>query len=112
MDPELRELVRTRVRNRCEYCQLSQEFSELRFHVEHIIARQHGGSGEAGNLALACPDCNFLKGPNLTAMDPRSRRVTRLFTRGETVGVTISSGKARGIQAKHQSAAPRLRCSR
>ncbi len=79
MDAATRELVRARAGNRCEYCHLPQQFSELQFHIEHVIPRQHGGPDEADNLALACPDCNLLKGPNLTGMDPRTRRLTRLF---------------------------------
>ena len=74
-----RELVRTRARGRCEYCRLPQEFSELRFHVEHIVPRQHGGNDEPDNLALACPTCNLHKGPNLTGIDPTTRRVEPLF---------------------------------
>ncbi len=58
MEAELREFVRRRAGDRCEYCRLPQEFSELRFHVEHIIPRQHGGTDDPGDLALACPDCN------------------------------------------------------
>jgi 5-methylcytosine-specific restriction endonuclease McrA len=26
--------------------------------IEHIVARQHGGSDDPANLALACPECN------------------------------------------------------
>jgi 5-methylcytosine-specific restriction endonuclease McrA len=79
MGPGLSDLVRRRARARCEYCHLPQEFSELRFHIEHIIPRQHGGSDDEENLALACPDCNLLKGPNLTGIDSLTRRVVRLF---------------------------------
>ena len=79
MDAALRELVRDRAGARCEYCHLPQPFSELKFHVEHIIPRQHGGSDTAENLALACPECNLLKGPNLTGVDPATGRVVRLF---------------------------------
>ena len=79
MDPALRELVRDRAGARCEYCHLPQQFSELQFHLEHIIPRQHGGSNNAENLALACPECNLLKGPNLTGVDPTTQRVVRLF---------------------------------
>ena len=53
MDGQLRHLVRTRAAYLYEYCRLSQEFSELRFHIEHIISRQHGGGDNADNLALA-----------------------------------------------------------
>jgi hypothetical protein len=31
------------------------------------------------NLALACIDCNLHKGPNLTGVDPQTRRITPLF---------------------------------
>jgi hypothetical protein len=79
MDAALREAVRKRASGRCEYCHLPQEFSELHFHVEHIIARQHGGMDESENLAQACPECNLAKGPNLTAIDPETGAVVRLF---------------------------------
>ena len=79
MGPALRDSVRARAGARCEYCHLSQRFSELQFHIEHIIPRQHGGADKAENLALACPDCNLLKGPNLTGVDPNTKRVVRLF---------------------------------
>lgn len=66
MDAVAIQFVRQRARNRCEYCGLPQEFSGLRFHIEHIVARQHGGLDESNNLALACPECNLRKGTNLT----------------------------------------------
>ena len=79
MDRAVSQLVRERARQRCEYCHLPQEFSALSFHVEHIVARQHGGPDEPANLALACPECNLRKGPNLTSIDPDTSEVTRLF---------------------------------
>lgn len=79
MDVATRDLVRRRADNRCEYCQIAQEHSELTHHVEHIVAKQHGGSDEAENLALACHRCNFRKGPNLTGIDPLSGEVAPLF---------------------------------
>ncbi len=77
-------LTRTRVRewagNRCEYCQLHQDDSPLAvLHVEHIIPKAHGGADDLGTLALACIDCNFHKGPNLTGLDPETTLVTELF---------------------------------
>jgi 5-methylcytosine-specific restriction endonuclease McrA len=51
----------------------------LTFHIEHIRARQHGGNDDLSNLALACPDCNAYKGPNLTSIDPETRQVVALF---------------------------------
>jgi Restriction endonuclease len=79
MDPALRELVRERAGGRYEYCHLPEEFSELLFHVEHIIPRQHRHDDTAENLALACPACNLVKGPNLTGIDPLTNQVTPLF---------------------------------
>ncbi len=79
MDAALIQIVRQRAGYRCEYCRLFQDHSVLRFHIEHIIARQHGGTDDAENLALACPECNYQKGTNLTGMDPDTDEVTRLY---------------------------------
>ncbi|MBI4658467.1 MAG: HNH endonuclease [Verrucomicrobia bacterium] len=79
MDPAVTQLVRDRAGNRCEYCHLPQNRSVLRFHTEHIVARQHGGGDELDNLALACPECNRRKGTNLTGVDPDTGKVTQLF---------------------------------
>lgn len=80
MDQATRELVRQRAGNRCEYCGLHQhDLPFLRFHTEHIIARQHGGSDDDSNLALSCNHCNLHKGPNLSAIDPQTRQVVQLF---------------------------------
>ena len=71
--------VRSRANGICEYCLFAEVDSSLSFHVEHIIARMHGGSDEVGNLALACPNCNLRKGTNLTGIDPDSGMVRQLF---------------------------------
>jgi 5-methylcytosine-specific restriction endonuclease McrA len=75
-----REEVRKRARNRCEYCRLQQEDAPfLKHQIEHVIPRQHGGLDALKNLALACYRCNKFKGPNLSARDPRTGAVVRLF---------------------------------
>lgn len=80
MDQELRRRVRQRAGNRCEYCRLQQEDEdETPFHVEHVIAQQHGGTDDFENLALACCWCNAIKGPNLASIDPDLGGLTRLF---------------------------------
>jgi hypothetical protein len=79
MDAATAQLVRQRAGNRCEYCHLLQEFSTLRFHIEHVIARQHGGQDTADNLALACPECNYRKGTNLSGIDPDTGKPSQLF---------------------------------
>jgi HNH endonuclease len=78
MDAALAQRVRDRAGHRCEYCRLPQSFSALTFHIEHV-ARQHGGMDASENLALACPECNFRKGPNLASLDPESGGLIPLF---------------------------------
>jgi hypothetical protein len=79
MDAELRQFVRLRAGNRCEYCRLPQHAIDGVLQIEHIIARQHGGTDEPSNLALACDQCNLHKGPNLSAIDPESSQIVQLF---------------------------------
>ena len=80
MDEATRALVRDRAGNRCEYCQLHQDDSPLAtLHIEHIVAKKHGGSDVSSNLALACIDCNLHKGANLTGIDPETDDVTELL---------------------------------
>jgi HNH endonuclease len=80
MEASLRELVRHRAEYRREYCRLPPAAAPfLTFHIEHISARQHGGDDDSSNLALACPDCNASKGPNLTSVDPETEQVVALF---------------------------------
>ncbi|MDA1051612.1 MAG: HNH endonuclease signature motif containing protein [Planctomycetota bacterium] len=69
VDVVTRRSVRQRAGNRCEYCRLPEELSDVPFHVEHIVARQHQGGDELANLALACDRCNLYKGPNLAARE-------------------------------------------
>jgi 5-methylcytosine-specific restriction endonuclease McrA len=79
MDERLRQLVRRRAKSRCEYCQVRQQQEPLSFHIEHITPRQHGGKDVSNNLALACHHCNLHKGPNLSGLDPRNGKLTRLY---------------------------------
>jgi hypothetical protein len=102
MDPGVREVVRTRAANACEYCRMPQQATPLiSFHVEHIVSRQHGGTDDLDGLALACDRCNAYKGPNLTSIDPDTSTVVALFNprgdvwsdhfvlrRGHVVGLT------------------------
>lgn len=80
MNASKRRRVRQRAGDRCEYCRLLQEYEPFyRFHVEHVIARQHGGSDATTNLALACHHCNHHKGTNLSGIDPRTAGIVPLF---------------------------------
>lgn len=79
MNLRLERLVWRRAQRTCEYCQLPQEYDELPFQIDHILARKHGGLTTAQNLALACFPCNNHKGPNIAGRDPLTERIVRLF---------------------------------
>jgi hypothetical protein len=79
MDPTTKEEIRARAAGRCEYCRLPEAHVLTPFQVEHVIAKQHGGKDTLNNLALACLRCNLHKGPNLAGIDPRTKKLIRLF---------------------------------
>jgi len=79
MDRALQHEIRYRARYRCEYCHFPEDFAERPFHIDHIVAQQHGGQTVSDNLALACRFCNRYKGPNIAAIDPQSGNVVELF---------------------------------
>jgi hypothetical protein len=74
-----KQVVRERAGGCCEYCRLAQSGSFARFHVDHIIARKHGGTDADENLCLACPKCNAYKGENVAALDPLTNEATKLY---------------------------------
>jgi hypothetical protein len=58
----LRRLMLARAAGRCKYCLIPQDDRLDAFHIDHVIAEKHGGPTTAPNLALACPECNEIKG--------------------------------------------------
>src|SRR5207237_6053077 len=64
---------------RCEYCHVPDSADALPFHIDHIIAQQHGGKTVATNVCCACYSCNLSKGPNLSGRDDVTGRIVRLF---------------------------------
>jgi hypothetical protein len=80
MNPLHRQRVQARAGDRCEYCRLCQKHDRFHpSHLEHVVARQHGGSDDLENLAWACHQCNLHKGPNLSGVDPDTGEMVRLF---------------------------------
>lgn len=80
MERSARQLAWRRAGDACEYCRMPQAATPLvPFHVEHIIAKQHGGTDDPAGLAIACDRCNAFKGPNLTSIDPQSGDIVLLF---------------------------------
>ena len=91
-----------------QYCHLHKDEYEYQpFHVEHIIAKQHGGSDNPENCCWACSECNWSKGPNLSGLldgrvyslfNPRTQEWKRHFL-GEH---TLLVGKTKiGIVTVH-----------
>ena len=74
MDLATRDSVRRRAAGRCEYCRIHEDDELYAFHLEHIIAKKHGGDDAPSNLAWSCHSCNLAKGANLAGR-----------VRGETV---------------------------
>jgi hypothetical protein len=79
MNKVIEQEVHRRAAGRCEYCHLPEALTKLKFTIDHIRARQHGGGDELDNLALACGYCNRHKGPNIASVDPASGQIARLF---------------------------------
>ena len=101
-----------RAGDRCEYCRLPQAAAPaFTFHVEHIRARQHGGDDVPSNLALACPDCNRHKGPNLSAIDPETRAVVSLFHPLEHLWNERFAMVELGLKGSRQPDGPPQNCS-
>ena len=75
----VRQHVLERALDCCEYCLCQRRFSPAPFSIEHVIPRSHGGSSEAGNLALACQGCNNYKFTHMTGIDPVSMEEVPLY---------------------------------
>jgi hypothetical protein len=80
MNETLRNQVRRRAHCRCEFCGLPEACSPvLPLHLDHIIARKHGGRTRASNLAMACYHCNLHKQTDLTGIDPLTGKPVTLY---------------------------------
>ena len=76
----MRTLAADRAQHRCEYCRLPELADPYgAFHLEHIVAKQHGGTDDFENLAWSCSRCNRREGTNLTTIDPATTSVVELF---------------------------------
>src|SRR5690242_16701401 len=75
----IRRLVYERAKGRCEYCLLPELVGFSTHQYDHIIAQKHGEATIAKNLALACAFCNRRKGSDLSAIDPMTDEVAKLF---------------------------------
>lgn len=79
VSPRVRSLVVVRALESCEYCLVHADYAAFAHEVDHVIARKHGGTSEADNLAYACAQCNRFKGSDISALDPESGKITPLY---------------------------------
>ncbi|HEX4963886.1 MAG TPA: HNH endonuclease signature motif containing protein [Thermoanaerobaculia bacterium] len=75
----IRQRVAEQARYRCGYCLSAETISGYSMEVDHLIPQALGGPTLEGNLWLACSACNLFKGHRISAQDPESGRVVRLF---------------------------------
>ncbi len=79
MPSPLRPVVAVRDKNRCAYCQTSEENCGLAMHLDHIVPEVAGGATEESNLCLVCFSCNVSKGALQSAVDPETGKAVPLF---------------------------------
>lgn len=75
----LKELVRERASNRCEYCGYPEALAFYSHHIDHVVSEKHGGETHEGNLALACRSCNLNKGSDVATLIDNERTPIRLY---------------------------------
>ena len=76
---KLREKIHLAAQDRCGYCHSPQHLIPIQFEIEHILPIAEGGTKTEENLWLACRVCNSFKHAKTNAIDPETRRKTRLF---------------------------------
>jgi hypothetical protein len=75
----LRDQVRDRASDRCEYCQVPQVCTVLPHEPDHIRSQKHHGATTLENLCWACARCNAAKGSDVSAYDPKTDELVPLF---------------------------------
>ncbi len=76
---DLRRLVYQRAKSCCEFCLVPEAAVLVSHEIDHIITEKHGGSTDAGNLALSCTICNKHKGSDLASLDTETGMIVPLF---------------------------------
>lgn len=79
MTPAIRDQVRQRAGDRCEYCRLPQPCTLLPHEADHIRSQKHNGATTLDNLCWACARCNNFKGSDVSSYDPVTDELVPLF---------------------------------
>ena len=75
----VRQLVRERAGNRCEYCLCHQDYVFGRLQIDHVYPIAKGGLDTESNLCLACELWNQHKWIKTDDTDPRTGKRAALF---------------------------------
>ncbi len=75
----IRQRVRQRAENRCEYCLSHQDYIMGRLQIDHIEPLAKGGDDTEDNLCLACELCNQYKWTQTAGLDTQSGEIVSLF---------------------------------
>ena len=76
---QLKQAVRARAKNCCEYCHSQEKFATQSFSIEHIYPLSKGGKTTLDNLALACQGCNNHKYNKTEGTDPVTGKIVSLY---------------------------------
>jgi hypothetical protein len=79
MTPALRDQVRLRAGDHCEYCRMPQSCTLLPHEADHIRSQKHRGPTVLDNLCWSCARCNNFKGSDVAAYDPVTDHLVPLF---------------------------------
>lgn len=75
----IRDNVRKRANERCEYCLRPDFVDTYTPQVDHIRPRKHDGADTLNNLAWACFHCNNAKGSDMGSYDEITDELTPFF---------------------------------
>jgi HNH endonuclease len=75
----LRDAVRKRAKELCEYCHTNERWQYIPFTIDHIIPLSLGGIISLDNLALACFYCNRRKSNKIEIFDKTTGEPIALF---------------------------------
>lgn len=75
----LRNQVKQRAGDKCEYCLIADNRSAKHHQVDHVYAEKHGTPTTLPNLCLSCYYCNHYKGSDLCSIDPLTGAIVNLF---------------------------------
>ena len=75
----IRQRVRERAGDRCEYCLSHQDYVLGKLQIDHVQPIAMGGSDAQDNLCLACELCNQYKWTKTQGIDPQTGQLIPLF---------------------------------